>query len=400
MSSSSGTRSGARPDTVTKTFRRRAILPAAMRRAPCYGSRPHLLASALLLLRRGGERHDARPLPALNDSVLADIGSATSLLVVSPHPDDETLCCGGVIQRVVRAGGRATVVWLTSGDAARIDLILTGHSLFPGAAVARELGAQRMGEARAATARLGVAAAQQLFLGYPDGGLQELLGPHRTTPYTSPTTGAAVVPYPTALYPGHAYTGESLERDFVAVLERVLQPTLILAPDPARQSPRSPRRRPCSRRALSRAPRASAAGALLDRARGRGLAEPAGSSSPACHSPPPRSPLRSRPWGSRSEPAEEDAKLVALRAPIRRRCASWRRSSSRSCAATSCSPCARTSIRGRCRHAEAHRVVREVSSGTSWAVPAVDVSIDRAGDVLAQPVEPGSLAPEVTTDAT
>jgi LmbE family N-acetylglucosaminyl deacetylase len=88
-----------------------------------------------------------------------------------------------------------------------------------------------MEEARIATTRLGMATAGQLFLGYPDGGLLELLGTHRTAPYTSPTTGAAVVPYPAALYPGHAYTGESLERDFVAVLERV-QPTLILAPTP------------------------------------------------------------------------------------------------------------------------------------------------------------------------
>src|SRR5215468_6003686 len=159
------------------------------------------------------------------------IDSATSLLVVSPHPDDETLCCGGVIQRVLRAGGRVTVVWLTSGDAARMNLILMGRSLFPGAAVARELGARRMEEARFATAQLGVAPTGQLFLGYPDGGLLELLGTHRTVPYTSPTTGAAVVPYPGALYPGHAYTGASLERDFVAVLERV-QPTLILAPTP------------------------------------------------------------------------------------------------------------------------------------------------------------------------
>jgi LmbE family N-acetylglucosaminyl deacetylase len=169
--------------------------------------------------------------PYADPAALPRIDSSTSLLVVAPHPDDETLCCGGVIQRVVRAGGRVTVVWLTSGDAARANLILMGHSLFPDAAVARALGAQRMGEARVATARLGVASTGQLFLGYPDGGLLELLGAHRIAPYTSPTTGAAVVPYPVALFPGHAYTGASLERDFAAVLERV-QPTLILAPTP------------------------------------------------------------------------------------------------------------------------------------------------------------------------
>ena len=131
------------------------------------------LAGALLFCRPGAA---ATLDSAVDSSAVPPIDSATSLLVVSPHPDDETLCCGGVIQRVAHAGGRVAVVWLTSGDAARIDLILRGRSLFPSTAVAHELGEQRMGEARAATMRLGVAASGQLFLGYPDGGLQALLG--------------------------------------------------------------------------------------------------------------------------------------------------------------------------------------------------------------------------------
>src|SRR5215472_1527375 len=239
------------------------------------------------------------------------IDSATSLLVIAPHPDDETLCCGGVIQRVVQAGGHVAVAWLTSGDAARMNLILMGRSLFPGAAVARELGARRMEEARIATAQLGVTTAGQLFLGYPDGGLLELLGAHRTAPYTSPTTGAAVVPYPAALYPGHAYTGESLERDFVAVLERV-QPTLILAPTP-----------------LDTHPDHRAAGLLtqLLAARhtpalpvrywivhgGEGWPSPRDFLPGVPLTPAPlAAPLA--PVGFALEPAEEDAKLLALRA--------------------------------------------------------------------------------------
>jgi len=162
-------------------------------------------------------------------AALPPLDSATSLLVVSPHPDDETLCCAGVIQRVIRAGGQVSVLWITSGDAARIDLLLMTRSLFPAPARARELGEQRMREAREATARLGVPPAAQLFLGYPDGGIEKLLGAHRARLYTSPTTAVAAVPYADALYPGHPYTGEALERDLLAVLER-LKPTLILAP--------------------------------------------------------------------------------------------------------------------------------------------------------------------------
>src|SRR5205809_786127 len=47
---------------------------------------------------------------------------------------------------------------------------------------------------------------------------------------------AAAGPYPAALFPGHPYTGESLERDFAAVLART-HPTLILAPSPRDSHP-------------------------------------------------------------------------------------------------------------------------------------------------------------------
>jgi LmbE family N-acetylglucosaminyl deacetylase len=39
------------------------------------------------------------------------------------------------------------------------------------------------------------------------------------------------VPYSAATFPGHPYTGESLEHDFDVLLDRV-QPTLVLAPSP------------------------------------------------------------------------------------------------------------------------------------------------------------------------
>jgi len=164
------------------------------------------------------------------------LDTATSLLVVAPHPDDETLCCAGVIQRVVHAGGRVSVVWITSGDASELDMLLIEKSVFPEPAQLRALAVQRMQEARTAATRLGVPAAGLLFLGYPDRGVLSLLTEHRTSPYTSGFTGAAAVPYPAALFPGHPYTGESLERDFAAVLERV-QPTLILAPSPRDSHP-------------------------------------------------------------------------------------------------------------------------------------------------------------------
>jgi LmbE family N-acetylglucosaminyl deacetylase len=210
--------------------------------------RPSLFAATILLA--------LAPLgaPAAEDAALPPLDAATSLLVVSPHPDDETLCCAGVIQRVIRAGGRASVVWITSGDGERSSLWL-GGDWFNRAAKARALGAQRMAEARAASTLLGVPPAAQLFLGYPDGGLRPLLTDHRTAPYESAFTRVAAVPYPDARFPGHPYTGESLERDFLADSRA----------ESARHASRPSRRGTAGdgrKRALRRAARA----ALLDRA--------------------------------------------------------------------------------------------------------------------------------------
>ncbi|HEY6927455.1 MAG TPA: PIG-L family deacetylase [Steroidobacteraceae bacterium] len=160
---------------------------------------------------------------------LPPIGATTSLLVVSPHPDDETLCCAGAIERVANAGGRVSVVWVTSGDGSMLSMLMVEKSPFAAPDKVRALASKRMDEAREATALLGVPRNQQLFLGYPDGEILQLLTANRTAPAHARFTGDTRVPYPEALFPGHPYTGESLEHDFEAILER-LRPTLILAP--------------------------------------------------------------------------------------------------------------------------------------------------------------------------
>lgn len=173
---------------------------------------------------------------AAGGSAVADPGSlsldaSTVLLVIAPHPDDETLCCAGVIQRVLRSGGSASVVWITSGDGSELGSLVVERSLFVSPQKMRAYGETRMREARKAAGLLGVPASGQLFLGYPDGGVLQLLRQNRSQPYTSGYTAVAQVPYAQALFPGHAYTGQALERDLAVVLERV-RPTLILAPSP------------------------------------------------------------------------------------------------------------------------------------------------------------------------
>ena len=170
------------------------------------------------------------------DPALPDFDATSSLLIIAPHPDDETLCCAGAIRRALSAGGRASVAWLTSGDGSELGLLMLEKSLFLNPAKMRDLAERRTREARNAAAALGIPESGLFFLGYPDRGLLELATDYYLTPYHSTFNGSSSVPYSFALSPGRPYTGESLERDLAEVLERV-KPTLVLAPTPEDEHP-------------------------------------------------------------------------------------------------------------------------------------------------------------------
>ena len=267
--------------------------------------------SALLIAIGAAQAAIAAAAPSSPTLALPPLDASTSLLVVAPHPDDETLCCGGLIQRVVHAGGRVSIVWVTSGDASELDLLLLEKQLFATPESARALAARRMREARAAANALGVPPTGQLFLGYPDRGLIMLLTANRLRPYTSRFTGAAAVPYPEALYAGHPYTGESLERDLAAVLERV-RPTLVLAPSPLDSHPDH---RAAGLLAISVSTRSGQLASLRYWIvhGGEGWPSPRELLPGVPLTPAPR--LGALPYGSFAlEPNEEDRKLEALRA--------------------------------------------------------------------------------------
>ncbi|MET0281885.1 MAG: PIG-L family deacetylase, partial [Steroidobacteraceae bacterium] len=158
------------------------------------------------------------------------------ILVVSPHPDDETLCCAGYIQQAVRAGAQVSIAWLTAGDGFELDALLVEHHLRLKGLGMRRLGAQRMDEARAAGERMAVPAANMYLLGYPDRGLGALLAANQASPWRSPYTETSAIPYLRVLAPGAPYTGASLERDFATVLAAA-QPTLILVSAPEELHP-------------------------------------------------------------------------------------------------------------------------------------------------------------------
>ena len=153
------------------------------------------------------------------------------ILVIAPHPDDESLCCAGILQRAHANGAAVGVVWITAGDSFLFDALVVERSLRPRGAASRRLGAQRLLEAHAAADLLGVPQAAQFVLGYPDRGVSALMADDYRLPYLSPYTAVSAVPYADALSPGASYTGEHLERDLERVIEN-FRPTLVLAAAP------------------------------------------------------------------------------------------------------------------------------------------------------------------------
>ena len=149
----------------------------------------------------------------------------------SRHTRTTNRCAAQARSRARARGARVALVWITSGDAFELDAHVVEHRLLTKHQDLLGLARLRMQEALRVAELLGIARDERFFLGYPDRGVTQLLHENFDSPYRSPHTGAAAVPYPEALADGAAYTGRNLERDFRAVIERV-KPTWILAPSP------------------------------------------------------------------------------------------------------------------------------------------------------------------------
>lgn len=93
------------------------------------------------------------------------------LLVLAPHPDDESLATGGLIQRAYALGADVRVLLLTDGDDNPWPQRWLERRLVIDAAARRRWGERRRAEVRHALAGLGVPERALLALGWPDMGV-------------------------------------------------------------------------------------------------------------------------------------------------------------------------------------------------------------------------------------
>lgn len=108
-------------------------------------------------------------------TIMQDFRATDRLLVLAPHPDDETLATGELIQLAAGAGAAVRVVFATDGDNNPWPQRWAERRWRIGSEERARWGARRRAEALAALATLGVEAGSARFLGWPDQGLTELL---------------------------------------------------------------------------------------------------------------------------------------------------------------------------------------------------------------------------------
>jgi LmbE family N-acetylglucosaminyl deacetylase len=161
------------------------------------------------------------------------LGHRARVVVVAPHPDDETIAAGGLVRRLVAADATVHVVFVTSGDGYPDAVRAALHGRQPTPADYLAYGSLRRREALAATRRLGLPRAAVHFLAFPDGGLDALWQSHwdRDRPYTSPYTATDSPPYPGVVDPDLEYDGQDLTAALARVLATV-HPTLVVMPHP------------------------------------------------------------------------------------------------------------------------------------------------------------------------
>jgi LmbE family N-acetylglucosaminyl deacetylase len=155
------------------------------------------------------------------------------VVIFSPHPDDETLAAGGLMHRVVEAGGEVRVVLVTNGDgypeAVRRQLghpARTSHDFI-------EYGRSRLNEAQQAVCEVGLQRENLIFLGFPDDGVDDLLNEHwsKLRPYTSPYTNFTCAGYRESFKRWAVYAGVNLKDEIARILVEFC-PDWIILPDP------------------------------------------------------------------------------------------------------------------------------------------------------------------------
>lgn len=168
----------------------------------------------------------------IKEAALPNFTVGERTLIIAPHPDDETLGGGGVIEKAIRAGKQVKVVIMTTGDGYESCVKANFHVEKPGPADFRRLGEARHLESIAAMQHFGVPAENVMFLGYPDGGINGMWEHNWDADNLHKgLNGAIRAPYSFAYEANAPYCGANVIQNLTDIIQ-AYHPTDIVYPDP------------------------------------------------------------------------------------------------------------------------------------------------------------------------
>jgi LmbE family N-acetylglucosaminyl deacetylase len=142
------------------------------------------------------------------------------ILILAPHPDDESIACAGIIQKALKAGARVRIVYLTNGDHNEFAFIVYEKRITIRQGEFIYMGKLRQKESIKAMKFLGLSEKDLVFLGYPDYGTFEIFCKYWLTasagtdkPFRDRLTRISSVPYQDNFSYGAKYYGENILSD-------------------------------------------------------------------------------------------------------------------------------------------------------------------------------------------
>jgi len=192
----------------------------------------HILTLLLFILGVSFGVSSAEP-----DKSFADLSVTKKdrILIIAPHPDDEVLAAGGIIQKAVDIGARVKILYVTEGQHNPISLVMyekkipfkNRQSQFI------KLGDIRRQESIEATSTLGLNKQDLIFLDYPDSGIRKIFVGHwgEGNEYKDFLTGLYRVEKRGDITLNAPYIGDAILADIEYVI-REFKPTKIFCSHP------------------------------------------------------------------------------------------------------------------------------------------------------------------------
>jgi LmbE family N-acetylglucosaminyl deacetylase len=162
----------------------------------------------------------------------SDINKDDKILIFSPHPDDETLVTGGLIQKAKEKNASVLVVSITDGSAStnktHYEYFLSQRKI----KTDETLPEMRYRELNEAIDQLGLNQFELVYLGYPDTGLFNMFETNWDTPYNTETdfNHFNQSHYNFSYIKNQSYAGKNLNNDIKNIIND-FQPTIVVYPD-------------------------------------------------------------------------------------------------------------------------------------------------------------------------